>query len=263
MVLKALPESVKKELVANRQLSVVNIIYRLYILYQPEKASERQQILNALLDTKGGNASEVAKQLRSWRHWRKRALELGVALPDATLLVSALDKFAAALSKLDQQSSYRMSTVRAELNLDTRPTQEAAESFAEYLQAESETAELAKGGKETAPKVKAMGGVGKEEAGPWKPSSSGGTPGKPRVVDLSRACKWYATDAGLARTASLWDSLDRQKERRWNCGSLEHRKAECPRPGPQGSGPGGDQAAAGGGEGAKRRAGTRREIRGL
>ncbi|CAJ1443260.1 unnamed protein product, partial [Effrenium voratum] len=31
MVLKALPESVKKELVANRQLSMVNIIYRLYI----------------------------------------------------------------------------------------------------------------------------------------------------------------------------------------------------------------------------------------
>ena len=84
----------------------------------------------------------MAKQLRSWRHWRKRALELGVALPDATLMVSALDKFAAALSKLDQQSSYRMSTV-----LDMRPTQEAVESFAEYLQAESETAELAKGGK--------------------------------------------------------------------------------------------------------------------
>ena len=120
MVLKALPENVKKELVANRQLSMVNIIYRLYILYQPGGASERQQILNALLDTKGGNASEVAKQLRLWRHWRKRALELGVALPDATLLVSALDKFAAALSKLDQQSSYRMSMVRAELNLDTR-----------------------------------------------------------------------------------------------------------------------------------------------
>ena len=260
MVLKALPESVKKELVANRQLSMVNIIYRLYILYQPGGASERQQILNALLDTKGGNASEVAKQLRSWRHWRKRALELGVALPDATLLVSALDKFAAALSKLDQQSSYRMSTVRAELNLDTRPTQEAVESFAEYLQAESETAELAKGGKETAPKVKAMGGAGKEEAGPWKPSSGGGTPGKPRVVDLSRACKWYATDAGCrfgknCKFAHVWDSLDRQKERCWNCGSLEHRKAECPRPGPQG-GSGGGQAAAGGGEGAKRRAGT-------
>ena len=40
MVLKALPESVKKELVANRQLSMVNIIYRLYILYQPGGASE-------------------------------------------------------------------------------------------------------------------------------------------------------------------------------------------------------------------------------
>ncbi|CAJ1385828.1 unnamed protein product [Effrenium voratum] len=43
--------------------------------------------------------------------------------------------------------------------------EEAVESFAEYLQAESETAELAKGGKEAAPKVKAMGGAGKEEAG--------------------------------------------------------------------------------------------------
>ena len=176
-------------------------------------------------------------------------------------LVSALDKFAAALSKLDQQSSYRMSTVRAELNLDTRPTQEAVESFAEYFQAESETAELAKGGKEAAPKVKAMGGAGKEEAGPWKPS--GGSRGW--WICQGRANGTRPTRvAGLARTASLpvWDSLDRQKERRWNCGSLEHRKAECPRPGPQGGGPGGGQAAAGGGEGAKRRAGTLPENKG-
>ena len=39
MVLKALPEQVKKELVANRQLSMVNIIYRLYFLYQPGGAA--------------------------------------------------------------------------------------------------------------------------------------------------------------------------------------------------------------------------------
>ena len=106
-----------------------------------------------------------------------------MALPDATLLVSALDKFAAALSKLDQQSSYRMSTVRAELNPDPRPTQEGVESFAEYLQ-------VSIGGKEGAPKIKAMGVAGKEETVPWRQQGQGGaTPGKQRVVDLTRACK--------------------------------------------------------------------------
>ena len=158
-----------------RQLSMVNIIYRLYILYQPGGASERQQILNALLDTKTGNASEVAKQL--WRHWRKRALELGVALPDATL-VSALDKFAAALSKLDQQSSYRMSTVR---------------------RADSGSGGELRG---VPPGGVGNGGVGKGRQGGWCRKGGGWTleaiewwwdSRKPRVVDLSRACKWYAT----------------------------------------------------------------------
>ena len=92
--------------------------------------------------------------------------------------------------------------------------------------------------------MKAIGGAGREEAGPWKPSGGGGTPGKPRVVDLSRACKWLQVWQEL-QVRPVWDS-HRQKERCWNCGSLEHRKAECPRP-PQGGGPGGGQAAAGGG----------------
>ena len=93
-----------------------------------------------------------------------------------------------------------------------------------------------------------MGGAGKEEAGPWKPSSGGGTPGKPRVVDLSQMVR-------DRRGLQVWQELQVCPCVGQPGSAKGDRKAECPRPGPQG-GPGGGQAAAGGGEGAKRRAGT-------
>ena len=74
--------------------------------------------------------------LRQWRRLLGRAAELRLALPDPVVLSSVLGRMADAFAKVGGlQVGYRISAVRQELMVDTRPTMEAVRDYAEVLQA--------------------------------------------------------------------------------------------------------------------------------
>ena len=83
--------------------------------------------------------NEVVEMLRGWRRSLRRAQELEIATPDATLLLGALDKMSELVGKTSNQVAFRMSSTRATLGVDVTPTLETVLSFSDMLTAEAES----------------------------------------------------------------------------------------------------------------------------
>ena len=62
-------------------------------IYRPGSSVERQQVLKALESpgNGGGSAMELVEVLRKWSRWLKRASDLGLQPPDASILLKGLD----------------------------------------------------------------------------------------------------------------------------------------------------------------------------
>ena len=147
MLLAALPEQLRRDVIAARGLSSTAILFRLHVTYQPGGSAERGTLLKSLSDVKvSGGVHDALAAIRLWRRWLGRAEELQLVLPDGLVLMQVLSKFAEALAKHGgSQVSYRISSVRQELSLDQLPTLSGVREFAEYLQAEAEDLALAQG----------------------------------------------------------------------------------------------------------------------
>ena len=52
MLLGALPDGIRRDLISGRQLSVAHILYRLHIAYQPGGGAEKTQLLKSLVEAK-------------------------------------------------------------------------------------------------------------------------------------------------------------------------------------------------------------------
>ena len=231
MLLQVLPEVVKKDIVASRALSSTNILFKLFTLYQPGGGSEKTGLLKQIVEPKiPHGAADLLNGLRQWRRWIARAQELGLTLPDATILATVLGRFADSLSKAGgHQMSFRISAARQELALDHRPTIGTSQEFAEYLQAEAEELALLIGVKSSTqpaqpstsqtpvPAVKAFNASqGSADQGETKPNRA--------------PCRFWKSEDGCRRGVEctyLHDATD-MKGRCFGCGSTGHVKRECP-----------------------------------
>ena len=54
MLLAAIPDSLRKDLISSRTLSTTSILYKLFTSYQPGGSPERAFLLKQLTDTKAG-----------------------------------------------------------------------------------------------------------------------------------------------------------------------------------------------------------------
>ena len=148
MILAAMPEEPRREAIAARKLSVSELLFRLFITYQPGGQKERAALLMELADEKTNNFNGALELLRAIKAWRRnivRTQELGVQLPDPLVLANVLAKWADGLGKLGGgQAAYRIATLREMLDLDGRPTHGQVAEFAEVLQAEAEQLVLMK-----------------------------------------------------------------------------------------------------------------------
>ena len=92
LLLQAIPEVVKHDIVATRRMSPSQILFKLLTVYQPGGAHERGTMLHYLVSpTSATSVQEAIKGVRQWVQWRSRLKELHAAEPDATLLVKGLD----------------------------------------------------------------------------------------------------------------------------------------------------------------------------
>ena len=258
-LLKAIPESIRAELVSQREVGSVSIIFKILRVYQPGGLGERTTLLKQLVDQKVPQPlGEWLTSLRAWRRWLTRVQELRIQPPDPVLLLSTLDRFAAGLAKHSSQVAFRLQVTRAALRVDVAPTEHGIQQFAESLLAEGEATFH---GGSMAPlkdsvKIRALDGDGggkddgpkpqdgkdkakdisdqkdqkdaknvKTDAKPSKGDSKGGSSEKP-------VRRYFLSESGCKKGQKCsfpheWKGVSKQG-RCWTCGSTQHMKPDCP-----------------------------------
>ena len=79
------------------------------------------------------------EHLRLWHSQLLRTGELKAALPDATLLIGALDQIVRKVLSTEAQATFRINTFRIRNSIGVRPTTELVHQFYEVLLVEAET----------------------------------------------------------------------------------------------------------------------------
>ena len=262
-LLKAIPESIRSELVSQREVNSVSIIFKVLRVYQPGGLGERTTLLKQLVDQRvPSSLGEWLTSLRAWRRWLTRVQELGIQPPDPVLLLATLDRYSAGLATHSSQVAFRLQVTRAALRIDVAPTENGIQQFSESLLAEGEAVFH---GSASAPlkdtvKVRAIGadgGAPKEDGGKPKDikdknrdgpeAKDGGSSkdnkklkpdaknakGEGKQASSDRpVCRYFLSDAGCKKGQKCsfpheWKGVSKQG-RCWSCGSTQHMKPDCP-----------------------------------
>ena len=234
MLLNAVPQSIKAEILSSRTTSSVEALYALLRRYQPGGLAERSRLLRQLVEPKAPQTmNEVVEALRGWRRSLRRAQELEIATPDATLLLGALDRMSELVGKTSNQVAFRMSSTRATLGVDVTPSLETVLSFSDMLTAEAESLAISElqptMEARTAPmptKVKAMVAPNDEKG----EKGSGKAKGEGKHDE--KICRFWGSEDGCRKGQDCrfkhdWGSLEK-KGRCFGCSSTKHTKKECP-----------------------------------
>ena len=122
MLLTAIPDDIRRDLISSRKLNTSEIVFRLFTVFQPGGPEERAQLLKEVSEdglVATATAGDVLKALRLWRRNVARAGELHLQLPDPLVLTHVLTKWSEHVGRVGgQQVAYRISTLRQALGLD-------------------------------------------------------------------------------------------------------------------------------------------------
>ena len=235
MLLQAVPEAIKSELMANRLSTTLAILGRILTIYRPGSSVERQQVLKALESPGvGGSPMDLVEILHKWARWLKRAEDLGLQPPDASILLKGLDVATKPLMEKNNEIFFRTNMLRFSLDLDAAPTKTAVLRFHGHLLAEFE--QLAyrgrgKGGPTVSAAVRAANATGDAGTSPTSTQKGGSSPS---ASASARPCKFFAQESGCQRLnckfAHDWANIPKEEksERCKNCGAKGHMKRQCP-----------------------------------
>ena len=240
LLLGAMTKTAKDDVITHRVRNVPGVLYRMHVLYQPGGASERAAILRQLDGVAmGEGVHDCIAALRKWRRYLQRAEEMGVTIPDASILLKSVELIIAKALEGNSDVKFRLSLVKNELQVQSRPTTANVIRFYNHALAELQQSAPARAPKamSTAPsstttaaetaRLKAVGntsgGTG-EATSPTSPGSRKGT---------KTPCKFFQSESGCKRGQQckydhVFDSKDSKKNRCWECGAVGHRKPDCP-----------------------------------
>ena len=113
MLLAALDSTVRADLVMRKSTqSATGILYRVLTLYQPGGENEKRLVLDQLQSPSAcADPAKAAKSLRDWERWLRRAKDIGVTTPDATVLARALSNIMKGVLENHPDAAFRTSLV--------------------------------------------------------------------------------------------------------------------------------------------------------
>ena len=230
LLLGALPESLKEEVIASKAITALGILAKAMLQFQPGGLTERSAILSALESpTESTSVASAILQLRRWIRWKRRALEVGVSLPDSSILMKGLGRLVKRIVTSHPDLNFRLSLVKSSLMVDTIPTLETVTQYSEHLLAELEQmgqqAKKKEAAAESQLKVRKF-----EEASNGKTDEKVRPKGTPQeeFEAKRKPCRFFLTDAGCRRGRGCFGhQLDGDK-RCWTCGAKEHMATACP-----------------------------------
>ena len=208
LLLSALPELQKEEMVATKNLTPLSMVTRLMTIYQPGGLSEKAIILKALEQPQEASClSSALVGLRRWLRWKRRAAEVQVALPDASVLVKGLNKLVKKVLEANKELGFRINLAKTTLLVESIPREETVHQLAEHLVAEIEAiAHLEmKTGKGEKTEVKPV--LKKFEE--WKGGEKGGNRGGGGQERTPITCRFFISDAGCKKGKAMpvWTHL--------------------------------------------------------
>ena len=222
LLLKAIPEAQKEEVIASKNITVLGILTKLMVCYQPGGTQEKAAVLLAL--EQPGEATTISEALvgtRKWLRWKKRALDMNLVLPDPSILLRGLDRITMKVLSLNPTLQFKINLTRTTLMIDAVPTLRSIEQFAECLIAEmDQVSHLKKKTVQPQPKIKKFEEEGKPE-------------GKKQEDEKKASpCKFFLTEEGCRRGKNCRWSHDQKdptdQKRCWICGSTKHFSGKCP-----------------------------------
>ena len=255
MLLRALPQQARDEMVSTKRLSAFAIVCQLLKSYQPGGLGEKELVLKSLESPlEAATIGEAVTGLRKLTRWRRRASELQITEPDPFLLLKGLNRLIRKPLESNRDLAFRINLARSTLQVDATPTSASVTSFASHLLAECEqvahqeigpTRRSAKDKeKEKAEeRAKAVRMKKFEEEGKGQGKGKDyGKDGSERGEGRDRyPCRFFNSESGCKKGRDcryLHEAKD-EKRRCYNCGSLEHLSPSCARPR---EGSGGEQA---------------------
>ena len=243
LLLKAVPEAFRTDLIATRTLAVNAIIFAILCRWQPGGKLERAQVLDFLVRPEAASSVEdTVEGIRKWRRMVLRAAELGAVLPDSSLLLKGLDTLTQPCLSEHHVVAFRVAAYRNDTGVDFAPTQDKVSELAEYLLAEYESLSIQEDPKQQAPKrqraAAAKSTAAKAEAKPGSDGQASAPPGVPAKAASAatpadkKICRFWGTSLGCKKAASCPDHHDRTllkgARRCWACSSDQHLKPDCP-----------------------------------
>ena len=237
LILGAVPEEIRRELVATRARSTLEVLCRLMVLYRPGSATEKSQLLRRLEEPgSAGSPQEAVELLRHWHRVFQRAGDLSLITPDPSILLKALDGLVRKPLQENSEVTFRTQLLRYHLKVDITPSADGVLAIHRAYLAEFEQLAMRrapkKGNAQTGdgssnspvnPRMKAIGGKTPEAQGGVREGVPQGGQQKP--------CKFFLTDEGCRRGKSckFEHIMDKEKrERCWTCGSKQHTSKSCP-----------------------------------
>lgn len=230
MLLSAVPEALREEVIASKAVTTRGILTKGMLMFQPGGLAERGAILSALESpAEATTISTAITSLRRWMRWKRRASEVGVSPPDATILVRGLTKLTKRVLQLHPELQFRLSLARSTLMIDTVPTQDSVGRYAEHVLAEME--QLGHQARRKEPPGDA-GAAKAKRFGEAEKDGEAGRRGDQKEESRERQkCKFFLTDSGCRRGKTCKWSHDQRDDRKrcWTCGAVDHMAPTCPR----------------------------------
>ena len=225
MLLQSIPESQKEEVISTKNLSVLGILTRLMINYQPGGSHEKAAVLAALESPQeAANVGEAISGLRRWMRWKRRATDISVSMPDPTVMLRGLDRLVNKVLTSHPSLHFRVNLTRTNLMVDAVPTMKGIEQLAECLLAEFDQLSYSKRKQDkVVPKMKKMEEL-REKGGGKEGGSKKGEDSKPAP------CRFFHTEQGCRKgNACKWSHEVKDDQKRcWTCGATTHMSPQCP-----------------------------------
>ena len=242
LLMAAIPTSIREEVVSTRSVTVMGILTRLFTVYQPGGLAEKALILSSLENPKEESTiAGAVVSLRRWIRWRRRAGDVGVSIPDPTVLMRGLTRLTKKVMNSHPELAFRVSLARNTLLVDSIPNHKTVSQMADHILAELEQVQhqdrkqrdAAGGDPAKLKEVKsgdAMEAGGKAK-GKGKDKSGGkGEKGADSSSPTEPRCKFYLTDAGCRKGRDCgWAHVSDGKRRCYGCGATDHLAPDCPR----------------------------------
>ena len=229
MLLQAVPEDVRKELVVVRARSTLEVMCRLMVLYRPGSATEKSQLLRKIETPEPVQGpQEAVEGLRLWLRTYNRAGDLSLVVPDPSILLKSLDNMVKKPLNDNPEILFRMQMLRYHLKLDPNPTADGVLAIhkaylAEFEQIASRRTKPRSGNNNNDgapnPRIRTVAGKDGKEG----KDGRGGKEGKP--------CRYFLTDEGCRRgkDCKFEHVMDKDKrDRCWVCGAKGHTSRSCP-----------------------------------